>query len=853
MVLMEKPDLNKQKMMKILAAAVVIVLIGTLISIYVGKSGLYPRGSDIYGHLFRSNLMYENLKEGVIYPAYTEYWYNGFQPFRYSAPLSYYIVGGLQFLTADTMDSYLVFIAVSFILGAFGWLIFGWTTNRIFLCTIFGCLWFFLPDNARIFFSEGNLPRMAAAIFIPYFFFALWQYLRQGKKRYLLMAILLTSLITLSHIMIGAFLGIACFIFLMTYGIANKKWKEPFYLLSAMLLGLAVIGVWLYPALQGGIMQVDSSTVASYMTQKASITLNPFSRMTLGWDYFYFGTSILIISLIGLLLSNRICLPGFLAPIMFFFGTTTAVLPIIAKLPMGELMWMMRFVPMVTAMFFIAIIEWKKCRRAVVCFFCFLLILDSAPSLHFVSAAGQPIKPAEEWQEEFEILYGIDAAKELTSQRLAYIDGDRTGSYPSYGICAADPRVKYAFGWNFQAATTGMNLVQLNTAVESGAFLYLFDRALEMGNDTVLIRKDAIPKREGTFDSLKRSADKLGYQLEKTTPECYLFHKVTPQCFGVSTTYEGITIGSSATQISLVYPYYGKGKSDNLSDYTFKELSAYKKLYLSGFNYDDKNKAEELITKLARNGTIVYIDMNRIPEDPKTKRMTFLDVEAQPVSFQAQFPTLIYKKQKVNAELFKVDYDKWNTVFLQNVTHERGYSYLENKKLTFFGTGINNNIRFLGFNLLYHAMEAKDDKVFDLLDDMLGLNEDKLPHREIIPITIEYGVKGLTVDSPQENVNTTLAYLDLFRSENSLRSYDNLLVVDKGVTSIDFINPFKTEGIILTLLGSLGTILLLILLARREKMTKTLENSGNSAEPEENHGFLDELDVYLNIDEAVEK
>ena len=811
----------KNKLAFIMAAAIV-VLLGILLSICVFKSGLYPRGSDIYGHLFRCNLMYENFKEGNLYPAYTEFWYNGFQPFRYSAPLSYYIVGGLQLITGNTMDAYLLFIAVSFALGAIGWLLFGLQTKRMLLCTIIGCLWFFIPDNARIFFSEGNLPRMAAAVFLPYFFFFLWQFIDHGKKRNLVMVILLTSLVALSHIMIGALLGIATFIFLLIYAVANKSWKNPTYLINAMILGLALIGFWLYPALKGGIMQVDSSYVAGYMTQKAGITLNPFARMFIGWDTFYYGSSILLISLMGVLLSNRKCLPGFLTPIIFFFGTTTALLPIIVKLPLGELMWMMRFVPIVTAIFFVSLIEWKKCRRLVVSFFCILLVLDSVPSLHFIDFSGQEIKPAEQRQEEFSALYGLETAKVMTKQRLAFIDGDRTGSYPSYGICAKEPRTKYAFGWNYQAATTGFNLVQLNTALESGAFLYLFDRAIEMGNDTVVVRKDALPKSKGIADSLKDSASKLSYELKGTTAECYIFHRLTPESFGVVTTYDGLTIGYSATQISLVYPYYGRGKSNNLSDYTFDDLKNYKKLYLSGFTYDNKEKTEGLITKLADHGVSIVIDMNRIPDDPQTKRMTFLDVEAQPVSFTAQLPTLIYKDQQYNPDLFKVDYDSWNTVFLENVPHVKGYSYIDKKRLTFYGTGVNQNIKFLGFNLLYHAMEGKDVKVFSLLDDILDLDANMLPQRELVPITIDYRHDGITINSPVKQLNTTLAYLDLFKSKSKLSSYDNLLIVDKGKTTIVFENPYQAKGILLTVFGLLGIVYLLNHYEKRKKSANLL-------------------------------
>lgn len=873
-------EIDKNKILKIklsvafLLATAFVIAVGFFLATYVEKSGVYPRGADIYGHLFRCDLMYENIKAGNYYPVYTEYWYNGFQPFRYSAPLSYYIVGGLQFITGNTMDAYILFIAVSFAGGAIGWILFGYRTNRILLCTVIGCLWFFIPDNARIFFSEGNLPRMASAIFLPYLFFFVWGYLENPRKKKLVAISILTGLITLCHIMVGALLGIATFVFLLIYAIANHSWRSSISILISMLLGLAAIGVWMYPALKGGIMQVDSSYIAGYMTQKATITLNPFLRLKGGWDIFYFGTSVLFIALIGVLISNRKCLPGFLMPILFFLGTTTAVLPLIIKLPLGELMWMMRFVPIVTAIFFLSLIEWKQCRRGVVIFFCILLILDSIPSWHFFDYSGIPMKSVEDYQKDLHNNYGLDMAKEITNQRVSFLGfGDATSSYPSYQFCSQNPRVRFAYGWNFQAATTGSNLVDLNTAIESGACTYMFDRNLELGNDTVIVPKKLLPKIDGIFVNLMKSADLLQYKLIDTTASSYLFHKNTPKCFGVITKYEGLTIGTSAKIISMVYPYFGKGKSDNINDYSYDELKDVKKLYLSGFTYTDKGKAEDLLNRLADHGVIIHIDMNKIPEDPKTKRMTFLGVEAQQITFETQFPQLNYQGKQVLPDFFKSEYRTWNTVFLENVPVEEGDAFLNRERLVYYGTSKNGNIHFMGFNLLYHAMETRDSAVFELLNELFGVDEDIVPKRELIPIKIRYDFNSITIESPRDNVNTTLAYLDIFHSKREMEAYNNLLLVDKGTTTITFSNPYQTKGIALSVIGIAGIVIFLLRLSVNEKKRRkedicTMhseivgkyreelnegEESDKIKEQKDEEHFLDKLDEYLTMDEFADE
>ena len=129
------------------------VVFAVILVNYIQEQGIYPTGFDVFGHLFKSNLLYENIKEGNLYPLYTNLWYNGLQPFRYWAPLPYYLLALLQFIAdGDVINSYLLFVGVSYTVGALGWIKFGIKHKRMLLATVIGCLWFFLPDNGRVFF-----------------------------------------------------------------------------------------------------------------------------------------------------------------------------------------------------------------------------------------------------------------------------------------------------------------------------------------------------------------------------------------------------------------------------------------------------------------------------------------------------------------------------------------------------------------------------------------------------------------------------------------------------------------------------------------------------------------------------
>ena len=89
-----------------------------------------------------------------------------------------------------------------------------------------------------------------------------------------------------------------------------------------------------------------------------------------------------MISIIGIFVADKKSLPGFLTSIIIFLGTTTVVVPFLEKLPLNQLLWMMRFTPIVYAIFMLALLEWRNCRRYVVIIIAFFLIIDSIPSAH---------------------------------------------------------------------------------------------------------------------------------------------------------------------------------------------------------------------------------------------------------------------------------------------------------------------------------------------------------------------------------------------------------------------------------------------------------------------------------------
>ena len=789
-----------------------LTVCGVLITIYLKKTGAYPSGSDIYGHLFKSDLLYHSIRAGDFYPLYTDLWYNGMQPFRYWAPLPYYLLAILQFVAGgDAFSSYLLFVLFAFVIGGTGWLLWGWTYNRMVFATFLGALWFFLPNNTSVFFVEGNFPRMVIAIFLPYLFYFVWRYVEHSKTWAVVPVIFIMCCIILSHVMIAAMTGIGTFIFLFIYSMRQKRLLESFQIIIAMLLSFALCGVWLYPALQGGLMGMDAAATSEVMQSLStpmSISLNPMLRTRGIFGYYYFGLSILMISIIGIFVADKKSLPGFLTSIIIFLGTTTVVVPFLEKLPLNQLLWMMRFTPIVYVLFILSLFEWRNCRRYVAIIIALFLIIDCVPSAHLEKYFSQT---------PYKLHDSLSVAKELTLQRVSLMDISFFESYPSYNFPSEEPRTKYTFGWAWQGASTSHNIVMVNEAAEQGYYYYLFDRSLELGNDTVLVYKVLVKKAKKDFSSLLEAAQASGYEFYKETNFTYIFHRDTPACFGVASEYAGLAIGNSAKAIALEYPSFEEGSSDNLTDYRYEDLSRYKVIYLSGFTYNDKKAAEELLTRTANGGVRIIIDMGRIPVDPVTSRMTLFGVTAQAISFSTQYPELMYHDQVYQARPFKEEYSTWNTFYLDNVEQAIGYSWFKNKNMPFLGTAGNPNIIFMGYNILFHAMETRDESIIMLINDLLEFEPTQLPDREVVPISVKKQKDKLIIDSPRGSINTTIAYQDNFRSDQKIYEKNNLLVVQEPHTEIEITYAYLVQGLVLSSAGVLGTGVLLYFIIRKRR------------------------------------
>ena len=150
----------------------IALVVGTLFCVFAGVlmlllylGGNYPTGYDTFCHLYRADLLLEEIRSGNLYPLYDRMWYNGVE-----------IMGSM-------LGGYLLFVGGLFFVGALGWMKLGMRMNRIGLASFLGVLWFFLPENMHVLMTDGDLPRAMIHVLLPYLLSAVYGVLEEKRRK----------------------------------------------------------------------------------------------------------------------------------------------------------------------------------------------------------------------------------------------------------------------------------------------------------------------------------------------------------------------------------------------------------------------------------------------------------------------------------------------------------------------------------------------------------------------------------------------------------------------------------------------------------------------------------------------
>lgn len=831
----------RKKLTRTLAVPLILavyVLIALTVVFFISRSGTYPSGDDAMFYVYRGDLLYRSItQEGSWYPILDLNWYNGVQTWRYWSPLPPLILAACQAMAGgNCFNGYLVFTGILYFCSAAVWLWIGYTHGRPILGAFLGALWFFVPNNVFMLLSEGALARSMSMVILPLLAVAVYDYMSHRRWTSLIRVMLSMIGILLLHVGWAIMTAVAILVYVILYAIFNRKQKHGSTISLMMAIGLSFLaaGFYLVPYVTGG-NPVGSNLASHFQSLFASISpyypdaggvvqnrwlSNPYRP--------YFGCAAFLLCIFGALFSYRKTQPGFCAALFLCLMTTTAVYPLLTLCPGSQYFWMLRFLCIALTLLLVSLFFWRSLRKGYLIFICLLLAAEAGMAFPLITADGLATSPEQRF-ENLESRLLIDAAKEVTTQRVSIADPYGAEASGIDAICAfGDKRLPTSFGRGVQAAANYYNIVQVNQAADEEAYLYMFDRYLELGNDTVIVPLIMPNGQTRELAKLSRSAQAVGYRMAAENDSYQVFHINTPDTFGVISQYRAIAIGSSAGSIALDFPAVEEADCPSLDGYSYEQLSQYDVIYLAGFTYDDQARAEEMILRLTEEGKRVVILADGIPLEKRSGTRSFLGVTAYSITFHNGYPELNTTDGYLHCSLFPESHTTWQTVYVNGLDEVWGTIEEQGQTLDFYGTAKNENLIFIGLNLTYHYSLTRDESVGHLLSHALNLSGQELPDRTIVPLSVDYRDNIITVHSDQDNVNTTLAYQDIFTSGQPIRSLHNHLHVQKGETVIRLHYPHWILGLIVTVLGLFCTVCFLLDMRTRERMDRAVANAAET-------------------------
>lgn len=796
---MKRPVRLLHRVSNYITSVILSAVIAVCVGFFLYNSGLYLHGSAVYGQLYKLDVVADSLQDGVLFPLYARDWYNGYEIFRYSPPTVYiFIVMLSRIFGLDIHIGICVFYGIAAFTALMGFFLFGVKQRKVVAAFLTGVAFLLLPSTFMAVIMEGSLDIVMGISLMPLTLYFLHRFVRwKGRLALLPFSACLCLLILSNYILAIAFGGVLI-IYLVFYAIAMKSWKFEVAAAGNLLLSYLVMGYFLYPALSGGLLSKGHS-----MQGDLELPL---------------GIPILVIAILGLIATDRKRFAGFFLTIIFIVLSFPVMEPVRKLVPSQVLQGSYWYLLPITAVLLITLLCWERLRILFLMIALGVMVGEGIPSMLSMQEGNYALEQGEELIDE----YLLAEAASWTDNRVALMDMATLGAFPQWYF--ARQGVDTMFGWDYENALTVRNQTSLNEAFFDGFYDYMFDRLLLYGNDTAVILKEIL--EEGAYGTLVASAERNGYEVVAENENVIVFKEMAVNStYGVITHYENLAIGENAAYIAYIYPSFGYGKSNCIEDYTIDELGQYHKLYLSGFTYREKEKAENMLKELSSKGTEVYIDMQHIPVNVVTGKNEFMGAYAQFVQFIEDFPVL----ENDNGNQFKLDfqaggYAVWDTVYVSGCEDVLKETMYENKsRLVYLGQNHDPNVTFMGFNLIYYYLTTHNQDLKRFLDEAMLLSSETLPQPEIVPVQVERDTSQIIVHTEADYVNSNIAGVDALEADRIITKQENLLVVNQGDTTLRIVHTGQREGLFLSILGlvMLGIIWIAIYVLLEKEETQS--------------------------------
>ncbi|MFZ5634889.1 MAG: 6-pyruvoyl-tetrahydropterin synthase-related protein [Bacillota bacterium] len=696
----------------------------------------YPWGSDSWGHLFKAEYLYNEILKGNYYPQFTEYWYNGSQPFRYWAPLPYYVLAFIRAVTGDIFIAGNLFVVFCALLGGLSWL---FLAGRMGLwpATMAGAIWVVWLDNVRVAFLEGNLPRVLATALLPLIFVLFLNVLEKRKSfAAVFFTVVLIHLAVICHAMIAAVYCLCLTLFAFFLWVFRGCGLNDFLRgILALTGGIATAAWWLLPSMTGGITDIDPEAVKnSILFVPVAISLNPLYRFE-NHLTFYWGTSILI-AVAATLYSFRSKPPWAkslaICGIILVLITFPVFRLFYITLPLSHLLWPLRFssfaaLAILASSLTFNLPEWRQ--RLLKSSFTTGLLIAGLFAVIFTDCLFSVRLLAYTVSKSPCVMMSAEILKTASGWRVATIDLGRLDSVPSF-LFSDTAKREQVFGWAWQGAVTSNNIMLLNTGLEMQFYPFLFRSCVYLGA-TDLIVYDKEVKDPQAFNN---AALRAGYRREVSFEGISIWRGLE-RPYLIEKQNRCLVAGKYAGVLALQFPEVEMGFSKYIDDYQLEYLKKYPVVIFTGAEWRSKTKAEEIVTSYAAAGGRVFIDLSGMPKSVLSKQPEFLGVYGEAVTPRERL-SVFGGGRNIFLQPFSQEISLWRSyvpLLLDKVELE--FTYYGNQAPVFgYKLVGGHKIGFLGGNIAYHSFLTGDLNALYMMRDIFGLKTD-YTLGPVIPLT----------------------------------------------------------------------------------------------------------------------